>query len=137
MAVKELKKDEYIETVGRRKSATARVRISDAKKNNYVINGKKLNEYFVTEGQTKTVEAAIESVKLPHKFNVSVVVKGGGLSAQADAVRHGIARALVELDSELRKDLKAAGFLKRDPRSVERKKPGLKKARKRPQWSKR
>lgn len=137
MAVKTLKKDEYIETVGRRKSATARVRISDSKKNDYVINGKKLSEYFATPGQIKTVQEPIESVKLPHAFAVSVVVNGSGLSSQSDAVRHGIARALVAFDPELRKTLKGLGYLKRDPRSVERKKPGLKKARKRPQWSKR
>lgn len=137
MSVKTLKKDEYIETTGRRKTSTARVRITESKKTDYTINGKPLTEYFATEDQIIKVESPMANVELPHGFSISVVVMGGGLTSQADAVRHGIARALIEYDPELRKQLKVLGFLKRDPRMKERRKFGLKKARKRAQWSKR
>ena len=127
----------YIETVGRRKTATARVRITEASKTTYVVNDSKLTEYFPTESLQSIVKDAFELVKLDTKFSVSALVKGGGLNAQAEAVRHGISRALLKVDEDLQKDLKKAGFLRRDPRMKERKKFGLKKARKSPQWSKR
>ena len=131
------KDTKYIPAIGRRKSATAQVRITPDKKMTYVINGKELDEYFTVETLRNTVRAPFAAVETKDEFNVSVVVNGGGISAQADAIRHGIARALIKYNEELRGDLKSAGYLKRDPRRKERKKPGLKKARKRPAWSKR
>jgi len=127
----------YIPAIGRRKNATAQVRLTPASKMTYVINGKGLEEYFTVEELHKVVRSPFAISETKDDFTVSVVVKGGGISAQADAIRHGIARALEKYDANLRGDLKAAGYLKRDPRRKERKKPGLRKARKRPAWSKR
>ncbi len=131
------KEEQYIQATGRRKSATARVRITPASKMTYVVNGRTLDEYFPVEELRKVVQAPFKVVDTKDDFTVSIVVRGGGISAQADATRHGIARALIIYNEELRVPLKKAGYLKRDPRQKERKKPGLKKARKRPQWSKR
>lgn len=131
------KTDRYIEAVGRRKTAIARVRITPATKTSYSINDKELEVYFPSrELQTSATESLATS-KLAAKFKVSVQLKGGGINAQAEALRHGMARALIEYDKELRTRLKKAGLLKRDPRAKERRKFGLKKARKSPQWSKR
>ena len=127
----------YIPAIGRRKSATAQVRITPDSKMTYVINGKKLDEYFTVEELRKVVQAPFMETETKDDFMVSVIVQGGGISAQAGAVRHGISRALIKYNEELRGGLKSAGYLKRDPRSKERKKPGLRKARKRPAWSKR
>jgi small subunit ribosomal protein S9 len=127
----------YIEGVGMRKTAVARVRIFEAKTQDFLINGRKLEEYFVLPADQLTVKEALNKAETSTPFFVSVMVKGSGVSAQAEAIRHGIARALVEYDPELRPTLKKAGFLKRDPRQVERKKFGLRKARKKEQWSKR
>lgn len=130
--------DRYIETVGRRKTAVARVRMTPASKNSYEINGKSVEEYFPTRQLQITAEESISTSKLTEtKFKVTALIKGGGISAQAGALRHGIARGLIEYDRELRGKLKKAGLLKRDPRAKERRKFGLKKARKSPQWSKR
>lgn len=134
----ELKDGRYIETVGRRKTAIARVRITPATKMSYEINGKTLEQYFPTKELQTTVGEAMAASKLTTtKFTITAVLKGGGISGQADALRHGIARGLIEYDRELRGKLKKAGYLKRDPRAKERRKFGLKKARKSPQWSKR
>lgn len=127
--------EKYIEAVGRRKTATARVRITPAQKTTYSVNEKKVDEYFPTAQLQKIVKDALATVG--GSFKVSAKVMGGGVPAQAEAIRHGIARALVKNDQEHRKDLKAAGFLKRDPRMKERKKFGLRSARRAPQWSKR
>lgn len=133
-----LKKDErYIETVGRRKTAIARVRITPATKMSVIVNGKDINEFFPTQALQMVALEAFLKVGLATQFTVTVVVKGGGIAGQAVAVRHAISRALTEYDSNLRGALKKEGFLKRDPRAKERKKPGLVKARKRKQWSKR
>ena len=129
---------EVINALGRRKTAVARVRILPADKNTYEINGKSVEAYFpVKEMQITATEAMTTSKLTTTKFKITAVIKGGGLSAQADALRHGISRALIEYDAELRGRLKKAGLLKRDPRAKERRKFGLKKARKAPQWSKR
>ncbi|MBI2048442.1 MAG: 30S ribosomal protein S9 [Parcubacteria group bacterium] len=125
----------YTEAVGRRKTASARVRITPAKQEKIVVNGKASADYFKTHMQVNTARAALGAVG--DKFEVSAKVKGGGLMAQAEAVRHATARAITEITPELRKDLKRKGFLKRDPRAKERKKFGLKAARRAPQWSKR
>lgn len=126
---------EYIETVGRRKTASARVRLSTAKSTYIVVNNKDASEYFPLPIMIDTINAPFKTVG--GAYAVTVVVKGGGHKAQADAVRHGISRALTELDAAFRKDLKVKGFLKRDPRAKERKKFGLVAARRAPQWSKR
>jgi len=137
--MKEKKKiiKKYFRAIGRRKTATAVVRLYKAVKNSYSINGKDLTEYFKTIDLKKIVTSAFETATPAGKFEVVVTAKGGGSHAQAEAVRHGISRALVLFDAELRGVLKKAKMLKRDPRQVERKKFGFKKARKSPQWSKR
>ncbi len=131
------KESPYIEAVGRRKTSTARVRISESSKSTIVVNGKELKTYFVTPELQKIILDVFEKSKVPGKYTTSVVVKGGGIHSQAEAVRHGLSRALVTEDTELRPRLKKMGFLKRDPRMKERRKFGLKKARKGPKWSKR
>ena len=127
----------YIGTVGRRKTAIARVRITKSSTQSYVINGKDLKEYFPVREHQIIVESAFKKAGITQKFSVSVLVRGGGTPSQAEAIRLGIARALIIHDIELRKVLKAEGYLKRDPRVKERKKFGLRKARRAPQWSKR
>lgn len=130
-------KETYIESVGRRKTAIARARITPSTKTSVVINGKDVNEYFPTQALRTVALDAFLKVALGTQFTATVVVHGGGIAGQATAVRHAIARALTEYDHNLRGTLKKEGFLKRDPRAKERKKPGLVKARKRKQWSKR
>jgi small subunit ribosomal protein S9 len=135
-------KEKYIEAIGRRKTSTARVRILESTKAHFVVNGLDAKEYFKTEDQRRLIldpmiKGAAEGAKSDKKWSVEVHVSGGGIHSQAEAVRHGLARALVESDVTLRGGLKTLGFLKRDPRAKERRKFGLKKARKAPQWSKR
>ncbi|OGG46904.1 30S ribosomal protein S9 [Candidatus Kaiserbacteria bacterium RIFCSPHIGHO2_01_FULL_49_13] len=126
----------YIEAVGRRKTAIARVRISESAKTSVTINNRELSSYFATDDLRRTATEPLSRGVSGH-FKITAVIRGGGTSGQAEALRHGISRALVEYDARLRGELKKAGFLKRDPRSKERRKFGLKKARKAPQWSKR
>lgn len=126
---------QYIEAVGRRKTASARVRLVSAKTTNVVVNDRAASDYFPLPVMVETVLSPLKALGL--SYAVSVKVSGGGLKAQAEAVRHGISRALSESIPESRKDLKVRGFLKRDPRAKERKKFGLKAARRAPQWSKR
>ena len=135
MATKETEK--YIEAVGRRKTSTSRARITPAKKQNVSINGKTVEEYFSSEVLRSHVTQPLAVEGLEQQFVVTVMVKGGGISSQSEAVRHSISRALTKFEETLRKPLKSAGYLKRDPRMKERRKFGLKKARKAPQWSKR
>jgi small subunit ribosomal protein S9 len=129
--------DKYIGAVGRRKTSTARVRITPSSKFSISINDRELESYFPTAELQKTVKSAFDILDLGQNFSVSAHITGGGVSSQADALRHGISRALIIYDESLRGKLKSAGFLKRDPRAKERRKFGLKKARKAPQWSKR
>ncbi len=136
MATKE-KEDRYIETVGRRKTAIARARLTPSARTIVFINKKDVNDYFPTEPLRVTALDPFLKVSLPVQFSVNVIVRGGGIAGQAVAVRHAISRALVEYQADLRGVLKKEGFLKRDPRAKERRKFGLKKARKRAQWSKR
>lgn len=131
------KTTKYIETVGRRKTSVARVRLTPAAKSSFVVNGKSAEDYFKVKEQVAIATEAISKTPMEQKFAVTVMTNGGGVNGQAEATRHGIARALIDFDLTLRKDLKKAGFLKRDPRAKERRKFGLKKARKSPQWSKR
>ena len=130
-------KNRYFEAVGRRKTAIARVRLFSEPKTTYEVNGKSLEAYFPVKEFAATVAEAIIKGKPADKFRVSIKLKGGGMSAQAEAARHGIARALLVYDLNLRGTVKKLGFLKRDPRAKERRKFGRKKARKSPQWSKR
>ncbi|MEN9582126.1 MAG: ribosomal protein small subunit ribosomal protein [Candidatus Parcubacteria bacterium] len=127
----------YIEAIGRRKTATARVRLTPSSKNTFMVNDKEGHEYFPTAELKSIMHAAFEGIKSEEHYDVSVHVSGSGIHSQAEAVRHGISRVLVEINAELRGELKKLGFLKRDPRAKERRKFGLKKARKAPQWSKR
>lgn len=127
----------YIEAVGRRKTSIARVRLTEASKMSYVINGKSVEVYFPTSELRSVVSGPFVDGKFPGKYSVSVVVSGGGIHSQAEAIRHGISRVLTKEEPESRVRLKKLGFLKRDPRAKERRKFGLKKARKAPQWSKR
>jgi small subunit ribosomal protein S9 len=127
----------YIEAVGRRKTAIARARLTPSTRTSVLVNNKELHDYFDTEGLRVTALEPFLKVSLPTQFVITVMVHGGGIAGQAVAMRHAISRALIEYDKELRTALKKEGFLKRDPRAKERKKPGLVKARKRKQWSKR
>lgn len=127
--------DIYYST-GRRKSSAARVFLKrgDGK---ITINNRTLDQYFGRETGRMVVRQPLETVELLGQMDVNVTVKGGGITGQAGAIRHGITRALIEYDETLRKPLRQAGFVTRDAREVERKKVGLHKARKRPQFSKR
>jgi len=138
MATKtETKSEKYIGAVGRRKTAIASIRLYEGGENEVIVNGKKYTEYFPTEEMRGIILESFASAKLPVKIRITAVAKGGGIHSQAEAVRHGIARAIISMDPELRKKLKKDGLLKRDPRAKERRKFGLKKARKAGQWSKR
>lgn len=123
-------------STGRRKSSTARVFLSKGS-GNIIINNRTLERYFGRETGHMVVRQPLEKLDLKNNFDIRVTVSGGGISGQAGAIRHGITRALIEYDASLRKPLREAGFVTRDAREVERKKIGLHKARKRPQYSKR
>ncbi len=131
----EKKEHTYIEAVGRRKTSIARVRLTPAKETVLSINDKEFGVYFPTVDLKRSVLAVFDDT--PAKFTVTAKLVGGGINSQAQALRHGIARALTMNEPELRTKLKVKGYLKRDPRAKERRKFGLKKARKAPQWSKR
>lgn len=121
---------------GRRKTSTARVFITQGS-GNIVVNDKSLDDYFGREVARMIVRQPLELVDMVEKFDIKVTVKGGGSFGQAGAIRHGLTRALMEYDESLRQSLRAAGYVTRDAREVERKKVGLRKARKKPQFSKR
>ncbi len=126
----------YYEGIGRRKRAVARVRLYPGD-GQIVINEKDLAEYFVRPQDRLDVLAPLRLTDTENRYNLSVLVNGGGITGQAQAVRHGVARALVQTDPNLRTVLRRAGLLTRDPREKERKKAGLKRARKAPQYTKR
>jgi len=128
---------EYCEAVGRRKAATARVRLFSGGTGSIIINERPLETYFAREVDRLHLKGPLEATAMEDRFNVSVKVKGGGMRGQAGAVRLGIARALLKVDPDLRPILRKGGFLTRDARIKERKKPGLKRARKRPTFTKR
>jgi small subunit ribosomal protein S9 len=127
---------QYHEGVGRRKTSTARVRIF-AGNGKFVVNGKTLEDYFTRLGDKEHILAPLQAAGLETGLDVSVLVKGGGVTGQTGAVQHGLARALLKLDPELRPKMRQGGFLTRDARMKERKKPGLKRARKAPTYTKR
>jgi len=128
--------DRYFEAVGRRKEASARVRVV-AGSGKIVVNERPAEQYFPREGDMIQLVEPLRVTQTEGKYDVSVLVNGGGVAGQLDAVRHGIARALLKTDPETRLALRNAGLLTRDPRAKERKKPGLKRARKAPQYTKR
>jgi len=127
---------EVINTIGRRKSAVARIYVSEGK-GNITVNKRDLKEYFPAETLQYIVLQPLNLLEVSEKYDIKVNLDGGGPKGQAEALRLAITRALMEIDAEARPALKAAGFVTRDPREVERKKPGQPKARKRFQFSKR
>ncbi len=130
----------YTTAVGRRKTASARVKLTPAAKSSVTVNGMPSRDYFGTDERDSITMDVFKTLETKQNYQVEARVQGGGKNAQAEAVRHAIARAITDANAEglmARPVLKKAGYLKRDPRHVERKKPGLLKARKRPSWSKR
>jgi small subunit ribosomal protein S9 len=127
---------EYYYGTGRRKTASARVRLYPGE-TGFVVNGKPAEEFFSRPTDMRDASEPLEATQTQDQFRVSVVVVGGGVTGQAGAIRHGVARALIVADPELKAALRAGGFLTRDSRAKERKKPGLKRARKAPQYTKR
>jgi small subunit ribosomal protein S9 len=127
---------EVVNTIGRRKKAVARIYVNEGK-GNITINKREFKEYFTTNTLQYIVVQPLNIVEAVEKYDIQVNLDGGGVKGQAEALRLAISRALIKIDPEARKELKAAGFLTRDPREVERKKPGRPKARKRFQFSKR
>lgn len=128
---------QFIHAIGRRKTARAMVRLVVADKGSVKVNGVTTKEYFKTNDRAKIAEEALSVAESAQHYAVIAHVEGGGVAAQAEALRHAISRALTKAEPQTRKPLKAAKFLTRDSRAKERKKPGLVKARKRKQWSKR
>lgn len=128
---------QYYYAVGRRKTANAQVRLYPTGEGKIIVNGKPMEEYFTRLRDRIHVMEPLVATGTEGAFTITVLVKGGGIRGQAGAVRHGIARALLKYDEKLRPTLRRGGFLTRDPRMKERKKPGLKRARKAPQYTKR
>lgn len=126
----------FVFGIGRRKTAVAQVRFYSEGEGKMIVNGKDLAKYF-PEVKAELALQPLKAASRVENTNLSILVKGGGTNAQAEAVRHGLARILLAMDAEMRGSLRAKGWLTRDSRKVERKKPGLKKARRAPQWSKR
>jgi len=131
------KKERYFEACGRRKTSVARVRLSTKGTPEITVNGKDYKLYFFTPELEKIMIAPLKKMKISDRFKINIKISGGGINSQAEAARHGIAKTLIKFNPDFRKRLKKAGYLKRDPRMKERRKFGLKKARKAPQWSKR
>lgn len=129
-------KGKYVATIGRRKTSVARVRLYKNGKGAIMVNGKKIGDYFEPD-KAGIPKQPLKLSGLLRDFNFSVVVSGGGKMGQAEAVRHGITNALIKVNADLKPGLRAKGWVTRDARKKERKKPGLKRARKAPQWSKR
>jgi len=127
---------QYYEGIGRRKTSSARVRIMTGN-GQYIINDKQAEAYFPRLGDMKKIVSPLLAAEMEDRFDISVKVKGGGITGQAGAVCHGLARALLKMDPELRPVMRAGGLLTRDSRMKERKKPGLKRARKAPTYTKR
>jgi len=135
--VKEPKTSHFYEATGRRKTAVARVRLQTQDLKEFLVNGKPLDKYFPAPELQQVALSPLEKMGCLEKFGVVAKIRGGGLHAQAEALRHGIARALTEFSPEFHNQLKKLGFLTRDSRMRERKKFGLKRARRAPQWTKR
>ncbi len=133
----EEKPQRYFEAVGRRKTSVARVRLFEAGKGGIIVNGKDFFSYFPTIGLQRLAQDPLKETGLSSKIRIEAKITGGGISSQAGALRHGISRVLDKFQPTFHKTLKQRGFLTRDSRMKERRKFGLKKARKAPQWSKR
>lgn len=127
----------YFEAVGRRKTAVARVRIWTQGEKEFLVNDKPYQNYFSNIELQQLATSSLKKMKCFDRFRIKILVKGSGLHSQAEAVRHGISRVLVKFNPDFKKRLRRAGFLTRDPRMRERKKFGLKRARRAPQWRKR
>jgi small subunit ribosomal protein S9 len=127
----------YYEGLGRRKSATARVRLHADGDGQFIINGKAHTDFFGRDIDIVRIYQPLQLTQTENQFNITVLVKGGGITGQADAISMGISRALLKMNPEFRPTLRKAGLLSRDAREKERKKPGLKRARKAPQYTKR
>jgi len=134
---KSTKKETYFEGIGRRKTAVARVRLFTQGEKQILVNGKPYQSYFPTKELQQIAFSALQAMKADDKFKILARIKGGGICAQSEALRHGISRALVKFNPDFRKRLRRVGYLTRDPRMRERKKFGLKRARRAPQWQKR
>ncbi len=134
---KPVKVDRYFESTGGRKTALARVRLFANQNNGVIVNGKDFKNYFQNKNLQREIMKPFEVANLEGKVGITAKISGGGIHGQATALANGIARTLVLFNAELRKGLRKAGFLTRDSRMVERKKYGLKKARRAPQWAKR
>ncbi|WKZ24437.1 MAG: 30S ribosomal protein S9 [Patescibacteria group bacterium] len=130
-------KRKYLEALGKRKTSGARVRLYQGGKGVIIINDKSLQEYFPVAIDQTVIVQPLKAAAMDQSLDITVKVRGGGKHGQAEAVRHGIAMGLLALDKDLRAILKSNGWLTRDARKKERKKPGLRKARRAPQWSKR
>jgi len=130
--------EKYFEGTGRRKTSIARVRITSSQDDHsYLVNEKGLKEFFCTEELVSTTKSPLVATATDKKFSITAKVRGGGIRGQAEAIQLALSRALVKFDGDFQKTLRDLDYLKRDPRKKERKKPGLKKARRSPQWSKR
>ena len=127
----------YYEGLGRRKTSVARVRLHSEGSGQFLVNGKPYQDYFGREDDWRSVTAPMEATQTTGQFDITVLVKGGGITGQSDAVMMGLARALLKVNPEFRPVLRKGGMLTRDSRMKERKKPGLKRARKAPQYTKR
>lgn len=136
-AAKKRVRHSYLFAVGRRKKSIARVRLFKNGEGKITVNDKEYDKFFPTFELSEMIRQPLEAVGKMKDFNFSIKVQGGGTKGQAEAARHGIARALLLVDKDLKATLKPLGYMKRDPRRKERKKPGLKKARRSPQWAKR
>lgn len=128
---------QYYEGIGRRKAASARVRLFPGGSGQFVVNGKPVSEYFPRDGDVELMMLPLDAVGQMQSYDISVHVNGGGISGQRDSVKLGITRALLKIDPDMRGVLKGLGFITRDSRVKERKKPGLKRARKAPTFTKR
>lgn len=135
--IKKVEEEKYYKAIGRRKTAVAEARLFTRGEKVFLVNDKPLNVYFPNPQLQQIALASLNKMKAQNRFLVLAKVKGGGFNAQAQALRHAIARALILFNPDYRKRLKRAGFLTRDPRMKERKKFGLKRARRAPQWQKR
>lgn len=128
--------ERYFEGIGRRKESTARVRISNGN-GEFIVNNKPMTEYFGRMGDSQTIMSPLVDATSEGKVDISVLVKGGGVTGQVDAIRMGLARAIVKMQPDMDRTMRNGGHLTRDPRVKERKKPGLKRARKAPTYTKR
>jgi len=136
-AEEEKKESRYFKATGRRKTSLARVRLWTKGDKIVTVNQKPLKEYFPSKDLQQIVLSPLEKMNCEDKFNVQIITRGGGIHSQAEAARHGISRGLVEFNPDFKKRLRKTGYLTRDPRMRERKKFGLKRARRAPQWRKR